>query len=329
MLGDVYFKPSYCPYHHVGSVFRENDSNNYNYVLRLSFTPNYERDIDAHLSILKAWSQEGVWNYVVFRRFIAQFEKTAVSVEEYYKNNYNLANYARNARALLSKYVYELFSSYIAAKTKIYDIHFLSAGNLEALKMVVPGLSKEELNELLHRAILSDTPTESIEFIIQSGADINHKFHAETPMINAVMRPEIIKLLLEHKANIHEKNDFGKTALFYAIQFGSKESVELLLKAGEKINDSIYSLKQMKDADLCEMVGPEGVADFTPLIYAFRYASDEMLNLMIEKGANIGKADPDKVYKWVGNGENITKNRLDRLKNYLKIQPNKKLANVR
>lgn len=44
------------------------------------------------------------------------------------------------------------------------------------------------------------------------------------------------------------------------------------------------------------------VADFTPLIYAKRYSTPEIVDLLIKNGAKEGPADAQKIEKWIKQG---------------------------
>ena len=154
----------------------------------------------------------------------------------------------------------------------------------------------------LSRAILSDFSLETLELIIKLGANVNALNHGETPLMNAAHKPKIMDRLLKRGARVNAKNSFGKTALFYAIQFGDKACVELLIKKGAKVNQALPSLKTF--ITLCETSsGPdfllEKVAHFTPLVYAMRYATKDVSNLLIHHGARPGNAPKQRIQQWV------------------------------
>jgi ankyrin repeat protein len=84
--------------------------------------------------------------------------------------------------------------------------------------------------------------------------------------------------------------------------------VELLLKAGAKINGSLYKEGVGHD---CWFYSPIMVAEFTPLVYALRYASDDVINLLVASGAKLGNADKERISKWVLANKNISKEILN------------------
>lgn len=162
-------------------------------------------------------------------------------------------------------------------------------------------------NEFLSRAILSDYSAETIDLIIKFGADVNGPNFAERPIMNAAGRPAILSLLIDTGAKIDAPNPFGKTALFYAIQHNNYDSVKLLIEQGADVNHSLANLDKFielaEDYEQGEIFRLEQVAEFTPLVYAMRYASKEIIELLKDKGAKMGDAPRKRINEWVGEGQ--------------------------
>lgn len=168
-------------------------------------------------------------------------------------------------------------------------------------------LKTQMWNEFLSRAILKGFSADTIELIIKIGADINAPNHFETPLMNAANKPEIMKLLIKHGADVNASNPFGKSALFYAIQFGDYECVKTLVDQGANVNKTLHSLEEFEklyDNSINRgMFMLESVANFTPLIYAMRYANQDVQDLLKQKGAIMGTAPQERVGKWVEEGK--------------------------
>ena len=79
---------------------------------------------------------------------------------------------------------------------------------------------------------------------------------------------EIVKLLLEARADVNIKDKYGEAALIYTLKYGYTEIVELLIEAGANVN--------IKDKD-----------GLTALIYALKNGNLDIAKLLIEKGADI------------------------------------------
>ena len=156
-------------------------------------------------------------------------------------------------------------------------------------------------SEFLSRAILSGASVSTIELIIKLGADVNALTFGEAPLMNAANKPDVMALLIACGADVNKPNPFGKTALFYAIQFGDYRCVEFLIQKGADVNQALYGLSTFMDIshksfDLGCYFLLEHVADFTPLVYARRYATQDVQNLLILQGAHY---PPDKRDAWI------------------------------
>ncbi len=86
----------------------------------------------------------------------------------------------------------------------------------------------------IHTAVLSGN-LEVIKQHIKAGTNINEKdaMSGSTPLISAATfdKPEIVKVLIDAKANLSIKNNDGSTALHSAAFFGRIEIVQMLIDA--------------------------------------------------------------------------------------------------
>ena len=120
-----------------------------------------------------------------------------------------------------------------------------------------------------------------INILLEKGADINAKDnYGRTPLMHAIQygcSEEVIKILLEKGADINAKDNYGWTPLMYAIQYGcSEEVIKILLEKGADIN--------AKDN-----------YGWTPLMHAIHECececSKEVIKILLEKGADINAKD--------------------------------------
>ena len=73
------------------------------------------------------------------------------------------------------------------------------------------------------------------ELLLNNGAEVDKANRRGTPLIRAALgRLEVVNLLIEHQADVHLKNDDGKTALHYARREGYTAIEKALRKAGAK-----------------------------------------------------------------------------------------------
>ena len=314
-------------YGSMGTMYRYIAASHYMYLEKLSFAPSLVKIVNADpvYERLEVWSYYGIWNRLLYKKFLSQKELAIKALSNFYEQNYNLKSFAPKAESLLSSFVdYSYYGSLGEELSKSFKLVRSIKGTVLELEAKTKDFTKEDFSEMLRIAILADFPLDSIEFLIKAGADVNNKYQDETPLMNAVTRPNILKLLLSNGANIEDKTLFGKTALFYAVQFGGKESVELLLKNGANINSKLITLDDMEatgevdgslriclehDMDVENI--PMRVYGFTPLVYALRYGDEEVIDLLIARGANLGNSHKDQITEWVLSGEKITKEILE------------------
>ncbi|XP_019859935.1 PREDICTED: ankyrin repeat domain-containing protein 50-like, partial [Amphimedon queenslandica] len=120
--------------------------------------------------------------------------------------------------------------------------------------------------------------TEVVKLLLEYKADVNVTDENElTPLCNASIpgHTEIVKLLLEHGvANVDHTDKDNDTPLGMACVKGSTQVVELLLKHGANVN---HINKQIR----------------TPLVMACIAGHTEIVELLLEHGADFNVADDD------------------------------------
>lgn len=83
----------------------------------------------------------------------------------------------------------------------------------------------------LHRAANNNVMIEIVKLLLQHGADVTIKdARGETPLHNAASK--IAKLLLQHGADVNDQDIEGNTALHQAVQRGYTEEAKVLLQHG-------------------------------------------------------------------------------------------------
>lgn len=104
------------------------------------------------------------------------------------------------------------------------------------------------------------------KFLIARGADVRAKDDSgQTALYYAVFHPDVVELLIAKGADVNAR-DCGYTALYWAAKFGLKESVEVLISKGAKV-------------DLM------GHFDETPLHVAAKGGYEDIVRLLLAKGS--------------------------------------------
>uniref|UniRef100_A0A6C0ED74 Uncharacterized protein n=1 Tax=viral metagenome TaxID=1070528 RepID=A0A6C0ED74_9ZZZZ len=151
--------------------------------------------------------------------------------------------------------------------------------------------------------------TEIVKILLENGASsvINEAdIGGLTPLLYATKRKhfDIIKLLVEHGADVNIQNKEGFTPLINSILYEDKKSVELLLKSGANVEQKKGFLTPLNIAciygnmEIIELLLKNG-ADIntknqygvTPLIMSIGKKFINVVKLLIEKGANVNLSD--------------------------------------
>ncbi|ORY24721.1 ankyrin, partial [Neocallimastix californiae] len=83
---------------------------------------------------------------------------------------------------------------------------------------------------------------------------------------------KIVKMLLDHLANVNYENQLGITPLIHSILHRHERVVKLLLENGANVNS-------------------RNVFNNTPLIYAIRSGNARIVKLLLENGADVNTKD--------------------------------------
>ena len=116
----------------------------------------------------------------------------------------------------------------------------------------------------------------AVEDLLLRGADptcLKHALNELSLNSNFGPRVEIMRLLIDYGADVHEKNGDDVTPLMEAVRGGSGEAVRLLLDAGAEIDavDSSHG--------------------WTPLMRSANYRHLQGLRLLLERGAAVNVRD--------------------------------------
>ncbi|KTD74930.1 ankyrin repeat domain-containing protein [Legionella waltersii] len=267
----------------------------------------YDIDVNStnlNDSLLHHYSLTSLWNKKQYQQY-RQFKQHAESgLERYYVKQFHLdANKAKfiatyHANNLAQAYVGHVSSrnswglqtldAYLKNGTlpSNDDYQYEIILKLNAAPSDIQEAKPEILAYFLTIAVVNQYSIDDIKKLIDDGANLKNPKLSDTALMNAVTRPDVVKLLIDHGANVNAQNAFGKTALMYAIQYENFTTVKLLVENKADVNLATFG--PMDDCEYEIQVGNR-----TPLMYAAWQGNNEIVNYLISKGAKIDNKDTD------------------------------------
>ncbi|PHT41066.1 hypothetical protein CQW23_19920 [Capsicum baccatum] len=116
---------------------------------------------------------------------------------------------------------------------------------------------------------------EVVKLLLSKGVNVDFQSDAGTPLMWAagLGHEDVVEVLLEHGANLHAQTDDDNCPLISAVAANSLPCVELLVKAGANVNVK--------------------AGDATPLLIAAHNGSTEIINCLLQAGADPNAEDED------------------------------------
>lgn len=234
------------------------------------------RQLEAATAHFDVWGLMSTHNYAIYRSFMDAKEVAEVQLKTWYQSNYSLSD--EEANAAVASVVHEI-------QLTAYGVYSESQPATWALSPTLVEASDLETMITLRRQLLERAPAEAISQTLNALKSATLQGRGETPLSLATYDPAIMQVLLEKSFDANYQNEFGKTALYYAIEGGNAEVINLLLEHGADINAK-YNYDENAEVD-CRLAGMQR----TPLMHAAQHASEEVIDLLIEAGADLTAVD--------------------------------------
>jgi len=114
--------------------------------------------------------------------------------------------------------------------------HLVLDGDVDAVKLFIEAGMPVETEEALSVAV-GQGNAPMVKLLIDSGADVGKRDAAgQSLVMEATSHPEVLKLLIDAKADVNIPNEYKMAPLAVAAEQGQMESVKMLLAAGAKVN---------------------------------------------------------------------------------------------
>ena len=273
------------------------------YQKTLDTPENLEKKYDILKSYFRYWAYQSIGNFRLYKAFWKEYNNAIEPLEKYFESNFN---FDKGSNIYYTSNALNEFLNWAVGETKIYkDISPLAkimSNKNYSVSYIQDFIfsnnpSQDDLTIALQAALLNQREKEILELLIRFGARIDEGY--ESAIFYALENYENTNFLIQNGANVTQANAFGKTPLFYAIEFNRLDIIKLLLDNGANVNQKYINNNE-------KLALSANIGSNTPyfitfcalehtsknvLMHAAAYGNVEILKLLISKGANFNAVD--------------------------------------
>lgn len=116
---------------------------------------------------------------------------------------------------------------------------------------------------------------EILHLLIEAGADVNIPHYDNCALSSAALNcsPEFVRALLDAKADVHRKDDSGRTVLMVAVAGGDLKIVQMIVEAGAELDTAIFHGPPETALDIAEDRKRRAIAEYLRSVGA-KHASE-------------------------------------------------------
>lgn len=273
------------------------------YQKTLDTPENLEKKYDILKSCFRYWAYQSIGNFRLYKAFWQEYNNAIEPLEKYFESNFN---FDKGSNIYYTSNALNEFLNWAVGETKIYkDISPLAkiiSNKNYSVSYIQDFIfsnnpSQDDLTIALQAALLNQREKEILELLIRFGTRIDEGY--ESAIFYALENYENTNFLIQNGANVNQANAFGKTPLFYAIEFNRLDIIKLLLDNGANVNQKYINNNE-------KLALSANIGSNTPyfitfcalehtsknvLMHAAAYGNVEILKLLISKGANFNAVD--------------------------------------
>lgn len=273
------------------------------YQKTLDTPENLEKKYDILKSYFRYWAYQSIGNFRLYKAFWKEYNNAIEPLEKYFESNFN---FDKGSNIYYTSNALNEFLNWAVGETKIYkDISPLAkimSNKNYSVSYIQDFIfsnnpSQDDLTITLQAALLNQREKEILELLIRFDARIDEGY--ESAIFYALENYENTNFLIQNGANVNQANAFGKTPLFYAIEFNRLDIIKLLLDNGANVNQKYINNNE-------KLALSANIGSNTPyfitfcalehtsknvLMHAAAYGNVEILKLLISKGANFNAVD--------------------------------------
>lgn len=272
------------------------------YQKTLDTPENLEKKYDILKSYFRYWAYQSIGNFRLYKAFWKEYNNAIEPLEKYFESNFN---FDKGSNIYYTSNALNEFLNWAVGETKIYkDISPLAkimSNKNYSVSYIQDFIFSNNPSQddliALQAALLNQREKEILELLIRFGARIDEGY--ESAIFYALENYENTNFLIQNGANVNQANAFGKTPLFYAIEFNRLDIIKLLLDNGANVNQKYINNNE-------KLALSANIGSNTPyfitfcalehtsknvLMHAAAYGNVEILKLLISKGANFNAVD--------------------------------------
>jgi hypothetical protein len=287
--------PSSLPQYCTGSIIHAQWRYYHFDLARLGYYPqgfsSRKRGKTKGMEYFEEWSYHSLYNRNIYKAYMTELEKVKPLLVNWYVETHAIdrtvaQEYTENALERISNYG---FGSYFYNWKPEGMVPFTDEainGNYANFLLSINNSSEDQKTNSIRRLLAHNANREIIEKLALAIHTLSLRKRSESTVVNAVYSPSNIQILLDAGFSPDHQNEFGKTALYYAIQFSQHDSVSVLLNSGANVNHTYQLEKENKWS--CTGIERWGR---TPLMHAAQHSDIEMIKLLLEAGADLHAKD--------------------------------------
>lgn len=255
----------------------------------------------------KQWSEKSLFNLRLYSDFIAEFDRVLPQLSKHYEQKLRLPRSAAQVAAMnaLMLVVQRAAGSFSSDEFKpdsalVQVIRDSQATPSDILRALGDGMgdrnqfTEEDVYQALITALIHNSPLQIVSALAEKLAPETWQSldDGKEPLLSfALGSQQNLEYILSRKTPVNAGNDFGKTALFYAIGSNTHEAVEILLRYGADVNHAYKSAIELRpDNDEC-MYPRLRHTSRTPLMHAAQNSDVQMLQILVRARARLDAVD--------------------------------------
>ncbi|WP_019143131.1 ankyrin repeat domain-containing protein [Noviherbaspirillum massiliense] len=264
-------------------------------------------DDSRTISYFQQWSEQSLFNHDLYQEFVSEVDRVLPELVKHYERKLGLPRQdAKIAAGGALRLVVQRAAGGFPRSELQPDSVLV---RLVRDKQVTPDEIRSALNgnkgdparhseadiyQALVVALIKNRPLQIVSSLtgMLSPEALQRLGEGKEPLLSfAINSQENLEYLIRRKPPVNAANDFGKTALFYAIGSNNHKAAETLLRAGADVNQAYKSAKELRpDDDKCTYFALAHTKR-TPLMHAAQHSDVRMLKLLIQANAHLDAAD--------------------------------------